>query len=60
MYFKRKYYENIKQMLNYLGMGFSGTQHNGLDDAKNISKIVQFMLNNATARLEKNEFYYNI
>ena len=56
-YYKQKYYKNITDMLRYLGMDFQGTQHNGLDDARNISKIVQHMLKNTSARLEKNEFY---
>ena len=55
--FRRRYYENTSQMLRCLGMSFSGTQHNGLDDSRNIARIVQYMLKNTYARLEKNQYY---
>ncbi|KAL6621776.1 ribonuclease H-like domain-containing protein [Neocallimastix sp. 'constans'] len=38
------YYKNIRGMLNYLGMRFEGNNHNGLDDASNIARVVQYFL----------------
>jgi len=53
MYYRRPYYENIKKMLLYLGMSFTGSNHNGLDDAQNIARVVQRMMNQTV--LNKNK-----
>lgn len=34
----------IEKMLHYLGLEFEGQQHCGLDDARNISKILMKLL----------------
>ena len=56
--YKRKYYDNTTSMLNYIGMSFSGTQHNGFDDAYNIARVAQHMLKKTFTKFDKNEFYY--
>jgi 3'-5' exoribonuclease 1 len=44
----------IKKMLNYIGLDFEGQQHCGLDDAKNISKILLRLVNDG-CKLKFNE-----
>ena len=34
---------NVEKMLNFLGMEFDGNPHCGLDDAKNIGRILQLL-----------------
>lgn len=36
---------NLKGMLTALGMKFEGREHSGLDDSRNIARIVVKMLN---------------
>jgi hypothetical protein len=36
---------NILTMLEYLGLSFEGRQHCGLDDARNIARILTYMIN---------------
>ena len=44
----------IEKMLNYLGMEFEGQQHCGLDDAKNISRILMKLVSDG-CELKLNE-----
>ena len=36
---------NVLTMLEYLGLSFEGRQHCGLDDARNIARILGYMIN---------------
>ncbi|MFH1723762.1 MAG: 3'-5' exonuclease [Elusimicrobiota bacterium] len=39
----------LREALRLLGIGFDGTQHRGIDDARNIAKIAQVLLRSAFA-----------
>ena len=45
---------NLSDMLKDIGMEFEGREHCGLDDARNIARIVLYLANEKNARLEPN------
>lgn len=45
---------NLSDMLTDIGMEFEGREHCGLDDARNIARIVLYLATEKNARLEPN------
>ena len=43
-FYKLKDQKRLNEMLEYLGMTFEGHEHCGLDDTRNITRIVRHML----------------
>lgn len=60
--FELNYSLNLEKMVQMTGSEFEGTPHRGIDDARNIAKIVIFMLEKeigilATHKLVKQKFF---
>jgi inhibitor of KinA sporulation pathway (predicted exonuclease) len=45
---------SLSEMLKEIGMEFEGREHCGLDDAKNIARIILYLAKTKEARLEPN------
>jgi len=54
--FRLKNQKRLSEMLSHIGLEFEGREHCGLDDTRNIARIVQFLLENSVT-LNKNIEY---
>ncbi|ORY73524.1 hypothetical protein LY90DRAFT_666616, partial [Neocallimastix californiae] len=54
--FRLKNQKRLNEMLAHIGLTFEGREHCGLDDTRNIARIVQFLLENSVT-LKKNIEY---